>query len=72
MSTVSEENDQMREAYSVEDELGMVTKFKMSEFEVSDTVSIGLAGRVLLFCLNFDLFSVFFFCPCFSVFDGKS
>uniref|UniRef100_A0A7C9B247 Cyclin-dependent kinase n=1 Tax=Opuntia streptacantha TaxID=393608 RepID=A0A7C9B247_OPUST len=45
MSTVSEENDQMREAYSVEDELGMVTKFKMSEFEVSDTVSIGLAGR---------------------------
>ncbi|CAO2838644.1 unnamed protein product [Amaranthus hypochondriacus] len=44
-STVSEENDKMDGFSSLEDELGLVDKFKMSDFEVSDRVSIGLGGR---------------------------
>lgn len=41
MSTLSEQNDQMGGSSSGEDELGMV----MSDFEVADSVSIGLGGR---------------------------
>ncbi|KAL2921869.1 putative plastid-lipid-associated protein 14 chloroplastic [Bienertia sinuspersici] len=44
-STVSEENDKMGRLNASEDELGLVDKFKMSDFEVSYCVSIGLGGR---------------------------
>ena len=45
MSTLFEQNDQMGGSSSGEDELGMV----MSDFEVADSVSIGLGGRVSFF-----------------------
>lgn len=44
-TSVSEANDQIWGSSLVEDELSMVTKYKMSDFEVSDSVSIGLGGR---------------------------
>lgn len=44
-SSVFEENDKMGGLSTVEDELGLVNKFKASDFEISDRVSIGLGGR---------------------------
>ncbi|XP_019104056.2 probable plastid-lipid-associated protein 14, chloroplastic isoform X2 [Beta vulgaris subsp. vulgaris] len=43
--SVSEVNDKMGGLSTVEDELGLVDKFEMSDFEVSGCVSIGLGGR---------------------------
>ncbi|XP_021764131.1 probable plastid-lipid-associated protein 14, chloroplastic [Chenopodium quinoa] len=44
-SIASDENDKMGGLSTVDDELGLVNKFEMSDFEVSDRVSIGLGGR---------------------------
>ncbi|GAB4826232.1 Probable plastid-lipid-associated protein 14, chloroplastic [Ancistrocladus abbreviatus] len=44
-STESEESGPIGQSVSLEDELGPVTKFEMSDFVVSDSVSIGLSGR---------------------------
>lgn len=46
-SSVSEEKKGAIDAVE-DDELGLVNQFKMSDFVVSDCVSVGLGGRVWL------------------------
>lgn len=41
-----EEDDNLIASVSVEEELDHVIKFDMSDFQISDRVSIGLGGRV--------------------------
>ncbi|XP_074319814.1 putative plastid-lipid-associated protein 14, chloroplastic isoform X2 [Silene latifolia] len=45
MSSISEEKGEMSGVAALEDDLGLVNQFKMSDFEVSDCVSVGLGGR---------------------------
>ena len=46
LSTESEDNVQGVSSVSVEEELEHVIKFKISDFKISDSVSVGLGGRV--------------------------